>query len=831
MPWRLVILVTIPTMVAVTLGGVRVATSWHDAEVYRRAEQLALLGNRITLLVHNLASERDATSAFIGTGRLATGQDNLRAQYRLADEAADHVREALSKAEFGAAKVHVRAALGRLDDLRSLRDASTGTRTQADTVIEKYSDIISDLLSATGTIAQGTGDSGLSSDVRALNAFSRAKEQASRQRAILYIALIRGTFEADEFDTFLTARGREASELKGYITSASATLRQAFEDTVTGPEVDLAKDLRQRAIALGAAGRRLALDPTTGNNSEQWLGSMGGLIDRMLLVEGALTDSAVAHARHGQATARRGLLTDGAFIVAVLLLALLATVVIAQSLVRPLRRLRAGALEVAEERLPELVRRLREPGGVHGGRAVAPIDVHSSDEIGEVAQAFDEVHLEAVRLAADDALLRGNINAMFVNLSRRSQSLIERQLRVISDLEQGEEDPERLSSLFQMDHMATRMRRHCENLLVLGGQDQVRRWNAPVPLLDIVRASLSEIEQYERVSLQIQEETDVGGPAVSDLVHLVAELVENAITFSPRDAQVSCSSQVLGDGGAILRITDNGFGMSAQELEAANRRLADPPIVDVAASRRMGLVVVGRLAARHAIRVELHAQAASRTAMTDGLTALVLLPPTVVSHGGTTSAPAPLAAPTLPAARRRPVLPAPEPLRARGLARPGRASSPRRYRTPYPEPEPEQPPVSSARAGAAPDPQAGGPGPGPERLPIFEAVESEWFKRGGTRPVRSAATTRQRAETWTSPGDAGWRAAEAARTPAVGAKTAAGLPKRVPGSNRVPGSANAVGADAAPRASSPDIARSRFSSFQQAVRRGRGIARAEGDEP
>ena len=252
----------------------------------------------------------------------------------------------------------------------------------------------------------------------------------------------------------------------------------------------------------------------------------------------------------------------------------------------------------------------------------------SSDEIGEVARAFDQVHREALRLAANEAALRGNVNAMFVNLSRRSQSLVERQIRLIDDLEQGEQDPERLSNLFQMDHLATRMRRNSENLLVLAGHEVSRRWNQPVALVDVLRAAVSEIEQYERVSMNVQPGISVRGQAVNDVVHLVAELVENATSFSSAETPVTVSGHLLNSGGVLLDISDQGVGMGAEEMAHANWRLDNPPVVDVAVSRRMGLFVVARLAARHGIRVRL------RPATTGGLTALVWLPDETVTHEG-----------------------------------------------------------------------------------------------------------------------------------------------------------------------------------------------------
>jgi signal transduction histidine kinase len=320
--------------------------------------------------------------------------------------------------------------------------------------------------------------------------------------------------------------------------------------------------------------------------------------------------------------------------IAVLLLlglALLFTVMVARSMVRPLRRLRAGALEVAGVRLPETVRQMSESEGAVTPMEVEPIDVDSSDEIGEVARAFDQVHREALRLASNEAALRGNVNAMFVNLSRRSQSLVERQIRLIDDLEQGEQDAERLANLFQMDHLATRMRRNSENLLVLAGHEVSRRWTQSVALVDVLRAAVSEIEQYERVTLNVQPGISVRGQAVNDVVHLIAELAENASSFSAGDTPVKVSGHLLNSGGVLLDITDQGVGMGAEEMAHANWRLDNPPVVDVAVSRRMGLFVVARLAGRHGIRVRL------RPASAGGLTALVWLPDEVISHDSATA--------------------------------------------------------------------------------------------------------------------------------------------------------------------------------------------------
>ena len=352
---------------------------------------------------------------------------------------------------------------------------------------------------------------------------------------------------------------------------------------------------------------------------------MSFTIGKVRQVADELTGNISTLANTSRTNATTGLLVTSLVTLLLLLLVALVSTIVARSLIRPLRKLRADALDVAGNRLPEMVRRLSQSEGADEGVEIEPIGVTSTDEIGEVARAFDQVHREAVRLAADEAMLRGNLNAMFINLSRRSQSLIERQLSLIDSLEQSEQDSGRLSSLFRLDHLATRMRRNSENLLVLAGHEVTRRWSQPVPLVDVLRAAISEIEQYERVVLNVQPGIVVVGQAVNDVVHLVAEIVENATAFSPEDTQVYVSGQPLSSGGVLLDITDNGVGISDQEMSHANWRLDNPPVVDVAVSRRMGLFVVGRLAARHGVRVRL------RHAQTGGLTALIWLPDTVAA--------------------------------------------------------------------------------------------------------------------------------------------------------------------------------------------------------
>jgi signal transduction histidine kinase len=329
-----------------------------------------------------------------------------------------------------------------------------------------------------------------------------------------------------------------------------------------------------------------------------------------------------------QQAAQQTALTYGIITVVVLLIVLLAALVVARSLVLPLRRLRAGALNIASVQLPERVRLLTESPDAATSMEVAPINVPYKDEIGEVARAFDQVHSEAVRLAGEQALLRSTFNAMFVNLSRRSQSLIERLARMIDNLEQNEADPDRLGSLFSMDHLVTRMRRNSENLLLLAGHENPRKRSESVPLADVARAAISEIEQYNRIALNIAPAIAVIGVAVSDVAHLLAELIENATIYSPKDTQVQVVMQEVASGGVLIEIRDKGIGVSDARLADMNWRLDNPPTIDVSVSRHMGLFAVARLAERHQVRVRL------RPATPQGLSALVWLPESVVERTG-----------------------------------------------------------------------------------------------------------------------------------------------------------------------------------------------------
>ena len=380
-----------------------------------------------------------------------------------------------------------------------------------------------------------------------------------------------------------------------------------------------------QAIASGSSPTELAQQGIT---PETWMAASTLKFDGYGEVEEELIDRAVDEAGQIATDAQRDAFVNGAIVIVALLAAFIIAGLMARQMSRSMRQLRNAAFGVAEQRLPMLVDQLSrtDPGRVD--TRVTPIPITTTDEIGEVARAFDQVHREAVRLAAEQALLRGNINAIFTNLSRRNQSLIEGQLTLITELENNEADPDQLENLFRLDHLATRMRRNGENLLVLAGEEPGRRWDQPVPLVDVLRAASSEVEQYERIELSGVPEAEIHGRAVTDLVHLLAELLENATTFSSPQTKVRVTATRLPDGRIMVEIHDKGIGLTAEDFADINHKLANPPTVDAAISQRMGLFVVGRLSDRHGIRVQLRPSGEQA-----GTTSLVMLPD-IITHGG-----------------------------------------------------------------------------------------------------------------------------------------------------------------------------------------------------
>ncbi|MFG2591693.1 nitrate- and nitrite sensing domain-containing protein [Streptomyces sp. NPDC048438] len=635
---RLVSLLALPVVAATTLGGLRINESMNDMDQLEHMQLLTQMTKKATALANALQEERDKSAGPLSNGVKATDYkvtqprertDRAKAAFF---EATDDIGNTPGDAALDSIHASVSQIGTQLGNITSIRkDAYAGNSPSLNT-IDQYSQLITSLLSLSQDMAQATSSPEMIKRTRALAAFSSSKEYASVERAIIAAALPGGdstkTHLNDNDQAFgRNALGKAGTTLKTFETTYESTGKSSAELLAPldngNPEITAAdmyaKKVLDSPLGMEGSGKtRTYMD---------WYDQSSNKIQAMKTIEETLLGEMESKARELKEESQRDAILNGAIILIVLGVSLVGAFVVARSMIRSLRRLQDTATRVAQDRLPELVRQLSETDPQDVDTSVESVGVHSRDEIGQVAAAFDDVHREAVRLAAEQALLRGNVNAMFTNLSRRSQGLIQRQLSLISELESREADPDQLSSLFKLDHLATRMRRNGENLLVLAGEEPGRRWTRPVPLVDVLRAAASEVEQYERIELAAVPATEVAGRVVNDLVHLLAELLENATSFSSPQTKVRVTGHALPDGRVLVEIHDTGIGLSPEDLAAINERLASPPTVDVSVSRRMGLFVVGRLSLRHGIRIQL------RPSDSGGTTALVMLP-MEVAHGG-----------------------------------------------------------------------------------------------------------------------------------------------------------------------------------------------------
>ncbi|MFI6319629.1 nitrate- and nitrite sensing domain-containing protein [Nonomuraea sp. NPDC050556] len=946
--WRLTALILVPTVAGVGLAGARVVASVDSVGAYDRSAVATEQAAHIRSLLQALGLERDTTGWYdlLSGKSKAKLKKNVDQSKSAVDVLMKTVKSDMTTMDesYGQRVVdQVKLAASSMPHLADYR----GERGNPD----KYDPLIESLLRLHEELSLINQDPQILGEMRGLSRLAKAKEEVSKQRVQLLQAAYEDDVNAQQVADFIASRARQQDEQDAFGAEAGGVFAGKLHTTLYVTEYYRAALTKERAVVLAGdkkQGAGLSFRQNLLPDNTQWFNDNSKAVDLMRKVEDEVSAAVLKRTGDLRDAEVRAAIVAGVTILALLLLVLLFTVAVARSMVTPLRRLRTEALDIAGSRLPDVVRKLRVSGDATAPD-IQPIAVQGKDEIGEVAQAFDEVHRQAVRLAGEEAELRSNISSMFVNLSRRTQTLVERQISLIDGLEKGEQDGGRLSDLFKLDHLATRMRRNSENLLVLAGHEPTRRRSQPAKLVDVVRAALSEVEEYERVQVKVHRATSVVGSAANDLVHLVAELVENAIQFSPKNSQVTVSSSVIEGGGALLSVSDSGISMTEEELGEANRRLAEPPVVDVSVSRRMGLFVVGRLALRHGIRVQL------RRGDGAGLIAMVLLPPALLPDG---TQPQPVAqrpafgggtAPAFGAPAQNgqfssfgsfdtydsagfgadsgpvrqglgafsadtgggytsepvgptdtgsyPSFPSLDPQARPQQARPQQAGPqqsmpgqdwPSQDRQAQDWPSQERKPLPRRETFAAPTPappaappyntgsfDSFGSGqfrrppiteqPPPsvnvspmepeqeEFLPIFASVESAWFRRPqeaklaaepppaatGEEPPKYVMPEAQAVpsgeDIWGTAADAGWRAADAAKDPSLGGITSAGLPKRTPKANLVPGTATQPAQQAAtPPPPAPPLSaervRNRLASYQQGVRRGRAEVREQEDK-
>ncbi|MGA5099079.1 nitrate- and nitrite sensing domain-containing protein [Streptomyces lavendulocolor] len=645
---RLNAILLIPVLVGLVMGGFQVKAAidtWQEAQ---DAEKTALIVRAASEYGQALLNERDLTAVPLLTAKGQSDSEVTKA--RAATEAAKEKFDEAVKDMPSGQGLERRLELFRAEEpkLEKLREGAYSKAQDPVTTEEDYTDVQHYLMEFSNELGLGTGN--VTSYGRMVYAIQLAQAAQSLQRSIGTHLLVRPSKDdvtfAEQSRAFNSYNYLEQIALGEYNSGGTeedvdklkaVMLRRAAEGDkkLQAAGISLEKDKNGSVLAPMAAEIGNAEDADAikelaakGIAPETWLGASSSKFDGYGEISTELVNKAVDEAAEISSDAKTDAIVIGAIVVVALLTAFILAAMMARQMSTSMSRLRTAAFGIAEQRLPMLVDQLSrtDPGRVD--TRVQPIPIDSQDEIGEVARAFDQVHREAVRLAAEQALLRGNVNAIFTNLSQRNQSLIEGQLTLITELENNEADPDQLENLFRLDHLATRMRRNGENLLILAGEEPGRRWNQPVPLVDVLRAASSEVEQYERIELTGVPESEIHGQAVTDLVHLLAELLENATTFSSPQTKVRVTATRLPDGRVMIEIHDKGIGLTAEDFADINHKLANPPTVDAAISQRMGLFVVGRLADRHGIRVQLRPSGEQA-----GTTSLVMLPD-AITHGG-----------------------------------------------------------------------------------------------------------------------------------------------------------------------------------------------------
>ncbi|WP_433724785.1 nitrate- and nitrite sensing domain-containing protein [Nocardia sp. CA-129566] len=560
-------------------------------------------------LVQQAQRERGLSNGLLGGDiRLVQAVSDQRV---VTDRAMRALAEAAGENTPGAAQV--RSAIGQFDGLDATRTQIDARRTSRQAAFQFYTDGISALNRLTLGLDQAR-DAEVRHGLEALYALGDAKEQTAKERGFL-----NGVFAADEFRNgeyveFLDIRAAKLAGLTAFARDATAAQQARLDAALRSENAVKAGESEQIAIASSTGPLVRSVDPST------WWAQMTAVIDEQRAVQQAVGDDVQ---RRAAALRRDAFLTLGGYLLAALIaIAAEVALVVAsvRAIVRPLGALAAEADDVANHRLPEVIAAWQASGDTHPdppARVRTPRG--ASAEIAAVAGALDGVQTTAFELASQQALVRRNTTESMANLARRNQNLVRRQLGLISEFEREELDPKGLSNLFELDHLATRMRRNAESLLVLVGAASPRRWAEPIALTDVIRAGLSEVDDYRRVVLRRVDDIAITGAVVSELAHMLAELIENGLAFSPPDMEVEIYGRKLPNG-YLLAVVDHGVGMPIEQLEEANARLSGETDFVVAPMRYLGHYVVGQLARRLGIDVELNVSPVS------GIVARLLLP-------------------------------------------------------------------------------------------------------------------------------------------------------------------------------------------------------------
>ena len=839
LPVKLAAVSLVPMVVMITLGVVVIATQLANAAQYDRANRITQLSSSVRASISALQDEREQVATPGGAA------DALTAARREVDIALSTTREAttgdtspsdldpVARSAWSAAD----RQLGGLASLRAQSPAGGGQPGMADPMpyrsseVGTYTELIDSLFAFDRVLATGLTDARLTREALSLYDLSAAREEVRYEQSVVLAGIGSGAMSSADVTALHGSEARLDSRTSDFRSVAGDDVTQLYSATVTGPAVAQQNALLGQAIQQsGGMSGTVMPGMTITVPAATWNAANRSVTAGLDIVIGSVGRSLLS----GSASLRSSAANTADTAIAVLVIALAATIalvaLVARQLVRSIGLLRRTARDVAARQLPDAVERIR--AGETVDVAVAPVGVPTTDEVGQLARAFDAVHGEALRLAVEQSNLRANYSELFVNLSRRSQSLVQRQLRLIEQLERDEEDPEQLSALFKLDHLATRMRRNNENLMVLSGSELTRSSSQQVALSDLLRAAVSEIEHYQRVVVQPPPDAHVVGYAASDLVRLLAELLDNATAFSSPETPVTVSSHRTRRRAIVIDVVDHGIGMTDEEVARANEQLGQPAGVEGRISRRMGFFVISRLANQHGVRVRLLGGQDI-----PGLRVTITVPAELVI-----GEPEPLPA-LLPEGSRDPRgdngFGGALPKRRAGASRAPEGAWQQAVHgtldTQRGEPVdgamtvliPRLPSAGASGVGLF-EPVRGGGVPAEtyaaggeaacEVTPIYDTMASAWFAdAAAATPSPAEPLTHQ----WTFAADEGWQAVDAVVGVCPGEFTEAGLPKRRPKALLLPGSVRHGRQERTVAAPSADRMRSRLAGFQEGLRRGR----------
>ncbi|MFJ8017936.1 nitrate- and nitrite sensing domain-containing protein [Streptomyces sp. NPDC096339] len=622
---KLVRILVVAVALLLTLLGLSAAQEVGDYRNAARTASNAELAIEVQNFVHELQKERGLT-----VGR-AVGIDRFRAMLPAQRAATDAARRSLTTHRLdgdSASAASVRTALKQLDGLAALRDSADRGTADADRTIDYFTTAITSL-NQLGLGLHEVHDDKLRSAFQALQILGLTKEYTGEEQAIVLGSAPAGRFRGDAYPGFLAARAARLDELLVYPQWATPEEKRRLDEALRTPQA-----LRFLALEKTVADG-VGLLPAEKITPAAWWDASTATIDGMRSVQNALSADIQARADSTERDATHSLALFA--LLALGSIALLGGLAVgcARAVSRPLADLTRQARDIAENRLPAAVARVQ----ASSGRRPEPLaSLHlppdTGTEIALVAEAFEQLQQAAYDLATEQAVLRHNATESLVNLGRRNQNLVRRQISFINKLEHEDADPATLGNLFELDQLATRMRRNAESLLILAGEASPRPWSTPLSVTDVIRAALSEVEEYRRVTLRRVDAAHISGSVVAEVAHLLAELVENALSYSPPVTDVEIEGRRT-SAGYLVAIVDHGTGMEPRAIAEANVRLSGSATFMAEPTRFLGHFVVGALARKCGIEVRLGEAPAA------GTVARVLLPHGLLTEPASPAAPQP----------------------------------------------------------------------------------------------------------------------------------------------------------------------------------------------